>query len=90
MKATDGPRSNWDPEIQHGSPPLALMTKLIEDLAQNTGLRIGQLTLDILGRIRVTTVRLRAWIDRPGSRISIMAPRCWHRESTVPSAPSPP
>ena len=31
FESTDGTRSNWDPEIQHGSPPLALMTKLIED-----------------------------------------------------------
>jgi hypothetical protein len=30
FESTDGTRSNWDPEIQHGSPPLALMTKLIE------------------------------------------------------------
>ena len=26
-------RSNWDPSIQHGSPPLALLTKLIEEQA---------------------------------------------------------
>ena len=32
--STDYTRSNWDPEIQHGSPPLALMTKLIEELAE--------------------------------------------------------
>ena len=31
FESTDGTRSNWDPEIQHGSPPLALMTKLIEE-----------------------------------------------------------
>ncbi|MCW2628914.1 MAG: hypothetical protein QOF66_1955 [Mycobacterium sp.] len=24
FESTDGTRSNWDPEIQHGSPPLAL------------------------------------------------------------------
>ena len=41
--STDGTRSNWDPEIQHGSPPLALMTKLIEELASGSGLRIGRL-----------------------------------------------
>ena len=29
FESTDGTRSNWDPEIQHGSPPLALMTKRI-------------------------------------------------------------
>ena len=32
FESTDYTRSNWDPEIQHGSPPLALMTKLIEEL----------------------------------------------------------
>ena len=70
--STDGTRSNWDPEIQHGSPPLALGTKLIEELADGSGLRIGRVTLDILGAIPVTEVRARAWVDRPGSRISMM------------------
>ncbi|MGZ8802684.1 MAG: thioesterase family protein [Mycobacterium sp.] len=73
--STDGTRSNWDPEIQHGSPPLALLTKAIEDLSKRTAgpeLRIGRLTLDILGAIPVTAVRVRAWVDRPGSRISMI------------------
>jgi hypothetical protein len=73
FESTDGTRSNWDPEIQHGSPPLALMTKLIEELAADSGLRVGRLTLDILGAIPVTRVRTRAWVERPGTRISIMA-----------------
>ncbi len=73
FESTDGTRSNWDPEIQHGSPPLALMTKLIEELAGDSGLRIGRLTLDILGAIPVTQVRVRAWVERPGIRISMMA-----------------
>ena len=73
FESTDGTRSNWDPNIQHGSPPLALLTRAIEDLAQGSGLRIGRLTLDILGAIPVTTVRVRAWVERPGSRISLMA-----------------
>jgi hypothetical protein len=71
--STDGTRSNWDSEIQHGSPPLALMTKLIEDKAVGSGLRIGRLTLDILGAIPVSRVRVRAWVQRPGKRISMMA-----------------
>lgn len=72
FEATDGTRSNWDPEIQHGSPPLALMTKRIEELAGDSGLRIGSLTLDILGAIPVAQVRVRAWVQRPGTRISQM------------------
>ena len=35
FESTDYTRSNWDPEIQHGSPPLALMTKLIEELNEH-------------------------------------------------------
>jgi hypothetical protein len=74
--STDGTRSNWDAEIQHGSPPLALLTKLIEELNESSadsGLRIGRMTLDILGAIPVTRVRARAWVERPGARISLMA-----------------
>ncbi|KWX59624.1 thioesterase family protein [Mycobacterium sp. NAZ190054] len=73
FESTDGTRSNWDPQIQHGSPPLALLTKAIEELADGSGLRIGRLTLDILGAIPVTTVRVRSWVQRPGARISMMA-----------------
>ena len=72
FESTDGTRSNWDPEIQHGSPPLALMTKLIEELAAESGLRVGRLTLDILGAIPVAPVKVRAWVERPGKRISMM------------------
>ena len=72
FESTADTRSNWDPAIQHGSPPLALLTKAIEELSADSGLRIGRLTLDILGAIPVAPVRVRAWVDRPGARISMM------------------
>ena len=74
--STDLTRSNWDPDIQHGSPPLALMTKLIEELSEKSradGARIGRVSMDILGAIPVAPVRVRAWVERPGSRISLLA-----------------
>jgi hypothetical protein len=76
FEPTDYSRSNWDPEIQHGSPPLALMTKLIEELNENAAgstMRIGRVSIDILGAIPVAPVRVRAWVERPGSRISLLA-----------------
>ena len=76
FESTDYTRSNWDPAIQHGSPPLALMTKLIEELSESIAdsrLRIGRVSMDILGPIPVAPVRVRAWVDRPGSRISLLA-----------------
>lgn len=72
FESTADTRSNWDPGIQHGSPPLALLTKAIEELTAESGLRVGRLTLDILGAIPVAPVRVRAWVDRPGSRISMV------------------
>ena len=72
LSPTDYPRSNWGPQLQHGSPPLALLTKLIEELSAGSGLRIGRLSLDILGAIPVAPVRARAWVERPGSRVRMV------------------
>lgn len=66
-------RSNWSPDIQHGSPPLALLTRAIEELLAESPLRIGRLSLDILGAIPVTPLRVRAWVERPGKRICLLA-----------------
>lgn len=72
FESSDHTRSNWTPEIQHGSPPLALLTKAIEEQLR-PGMRIGRMTLDILGAIPVTEVRVRARVDRPGSRICLLS-----------------
>jgi len=72
FESTDHTRSNWTPEIQHGSPPLALLTKAIGEQLR-PGMRIGRMTLDILGAIPVTEVRVRARVDRPGSRICMLS-----------------
>jgi hypothetical protein len=73
FESTDLTRSNWARDIQHGSPPLALLTKTIEELADNSGQRIGRLSVDILGAIPVSCIRVRGWVERPGKRISMLA-----------------
>lgn len=70
--ATDLTRSNWTPNIQHGSPPLALLTKHVEDLV-SPGQRLARLTFDILGAIPVADLTVQAWVQRPGRRISLLA-----------------
>ncbi len=72
-ESTDLTRSNWTPDIQHGSPPLALLTKVIEEQLTGTGLRIGRLNLDILGAIPVAPLAVHSWVPRPGKRIALMA-----------------
>ncbi len=71
FESTEITCSNWDPAIQHGSPPMALLTKAITRLI-DPPLRVGRLTLDILGAIPVAPVKVRAWVDRPGRRISLL------------------
>lgn len=71
FESTKYTASNWDSSIQHGSPPLALMAKLVEEQAAGSGQRVGRLLLDILGAIPVAPVRVRSWVQRPGSRISL-------------------
>ncbi|BBY97722.1 thioesterase family protein [Mycolicibacterium fallax] len=71
--STDLTRSNWGPQIQHGSPPMALLTKAIEDQLAGSGLRIGRLSLDILGAVPVTEILVRTSTPRPGRRIALVA-----------------
>lgn len=78
FESTADTRSNWDPAIQHGSPPLALLTKAIEELTAGSGLRVGRLTLDILGAIPVAPVRVRLGWTGPG-HASRWWPRRWRR-----------
>lgn len=70
--STDHTRSNWNREIQHGSPPLALLTRTVEE-ALPSGMRIGRLSMDLLGAVPVSEVGVRAWTERPGRRICLMA-----------------
>lgn len=72
FEPTDDTRSNWSPDLQHGSPPLALLTKLIEEQSAGSALRIGRLSLNILGAIPVRPMRTRVWVERPGSRVSMV------------------
>jgi len=64
--------SNWDTAIQHGSPPMALLTRAILEQIGGSPLRVGRLTLEILGAMPVAPVKVRAWVDRPGRRISLL------------------
>lgn len=70
--STDLTRSNWGAHLQHGSPPLALLTREIERLLAGSGQRIARLSLDILGAIPVAPVRVAARVQRPGRRICLL------------------
>jgi Acyl-CoA thioesterase C-terminal domain/Acyl-CoA thioesterase N-terminal domain len=86
FESTDLTRSNWTPDIQHGSPPLALLTKVIEEQLSSSNQRVGRLGLDILGAIPVAPLRVRTWVERPGKRISLLAAEMTPVDSDRPVA----
>lgn len=71
FESTDHTRSNWTRDIQHGSPPLALLTKVVEE-ALGPGMRITRLVFDILGPVPVAEVAACARVARPGRRICLL------------------
>ena len=78
--------SIWGPDLQHGSPPLALLTREIERLIAGSDQRITRLSLDILGPIPVAPVRVRAWVQRPGRRIRLLEAEMRARDDDRPVA----
>lgn len=70
--ATEHTVSAWGPELQHGSPPAALLTRAMERLDGGAGARIARVAVDLLGAIPPAEVRTRARVTRPGRRIQLL------------------
>lgn len=74
---TAGP---WGPDSQHGGPPAALLTRVVERLVEGRGLVLGRLTVDLLGPVPVGPLRVSAEVVRPGRTVS-MAEATLHDET---------
>lgn len=64
--------SPWDPRMQHGGPVAALLTRAIDRCAPAPGTRIARLSVELLGAVPMTEVRVRARVARPGRRIAML------------------
>lgn len=69
-QSTVGP---WDPRLQHGSPPAALLGRALERLAPRPGARIARFAMDFLGPIPVEDLFVDAEVLRPGSKIELLS-----------------
>jgi hypothetical protein len=67
--ATAGP---WDPGLQHGGPPAALLGSAIEGTQPRAGTRIAQLTLEFLSPVPLAAMRLATEVLRPGKKIELL------------------
>nr|WP_309231599.1 thioesterase family protein [Nocardia sp. SYP-A9097] len=71
--ATESAVSVWAHTMQHGAPPSALLARAVEQCSPREGMRVTRLTMEILGPIPVAEVDVRAWVERPGKRIELVA-----------------
>lgn len=65
--------SAWGPNMQHGGPVSALLVRAIERRFPRDDAKLSRFTVEILGPVPVSRVRVGAWVERPGRRIELMA-----------------
>jgi hypothetical protein len=70
-RRTEGP---WEPGLQHGGPPSALLARAIEALPSSIpgGSQLTRLTMEILGPVPVGEVRVAATVARPGRAVELV------------------
>ncbi|MFE3190682.1 thioesterase family protein [Nocardia sp. NPDC059240] len=71
--ATASTVSVWAASMQHGAPPSALLARAVEQCEPRAGARIVRLTMEILGPMPVDEIEVRAWVERPGKRVELVA-----------------
>jgi hypothetical protein len=69
--ATEHTGSPWGPGFQHGAPPSALVTHLLESATPDGG-RLVRTTTDLLGAVPLGELRTSTRVLRPGRRISLV------------------
>jgi hypothetical protein len=67
-RATVGP---WDPALQHGGPPAALLGRELERVGGRDDVRVAHFTLDFLGTVPLAPMTLQTEIVRPGKRVEL-------------------
>lgn len=64
--------SAWDDALQHGSPPTALLARMITERHPRDDMRIARIGAEFLGPIPRSTVVVRTRVVRPGKRIELL------------------
>jgi hypothetical protein len=70
-RATESP---WDRKAQHGGPPAALLAHVIDQTVEGP-LRIGRISVDMLGPIPLREVVVEVSVIKPGRRVHLTEAR---------------
>lgn len=69
---TAGP---WDPGLQHGGPPAALLGAALEATAPRAGTRLAHFALEFLSPVPLAPMRIATEVVRPGKKSSFWPQR---------------
>ncbi|HVV75328.1 MAG TPA: thioesterase family protein [Mycobacteriales bacterium] len=67
--ATVGP---WDPSLQHGGPPSALLARAVERTESSWPGTVVRMAVEILGPVPVSEVTVRSTVTRPGKNVELI------------------
>ena len=70
--ATGATVSAWGPDLQHGAPPSALLTRAMDRLDGRGDRRLARIAVDLLGPVPLGEIRTRARVVRPSRRIELL------------------
>jgi Thioesterase-like superfamily len=65
-------RGPWDPGAQHAGPPSALLARALERCDPREELRLGRITVEILGPVPLEPLTTSAQVVRPGRRVELL------------------
>jgi len=99
-------RGPWDESSQHAGPPAALLGGALESLPvpNDTPMRIGRITYEVLRPVPIAPLRVAAAVERPGRRVQmlsgslfagdeeVMRARAWRLRTesvSMPGVPAP-
>src|SRR5947209_18093712 len=63
----------WDPSMQHGSPPAALVVWAAEKIPTATEMRVARVTVDLMRPVPVAPLTIESEVLREGRKIQLCA-----------------
>lgn len=70
--ATAHTRGPWDPGMQHGGPPSALLARALEATEPRPGTRLARVTVELLAPVPIGPVEITTRVVRPGRRVELV------------------
>ena len=65
----------WDPSMQHGSPPAALVVWAAERIPTQVPMRVARVTVDLMRPVPVAPLTIESEVVREGRKIQLCAVR---------------